>query len=131
LVLRTGVRHAAEAAQELRLAKIKTVAAANRFLQESFVRDYNARFRGLAAEPGSGFVALCRACVSWPRRSLQITAPALAFVPLYARINIPTADSPSLRAAVLPASIASAGKPRRRSWITLSIAAMAIIGGIF
>jgi hypothetical protein len=78
-VLRTGVRHAAEAAQELRLAKIKTVAAANRFLQESFVRDYNARFRGLAAEPGSGFVALCRAadrvfCIREDRAAAPTTA---------------------------------------------------------
>src|SRR6516165_9684007 len=30
--------------QELRLARIKTVAAANRFLRERFVADYNARF---------------------------------------------------------------------------------------
>jgi hypothetical protein len=42
--------------QELRLARIKTVAAANRFLRERFVPDYNARFAVLAAEPGSAFV---------------------------------------------------------------------------
>jgi hypothetical protein len=76
--------------QELRLARIKTVAAANRFLRERFVPDYNARFAVPAAEPGSAFVpyagrpiedVLCVQedrvvgadnCVSWHRRSLQI-----------------------------------------------------------
>src|SRR5215470_9206204 len=42
--------------QELRLARIKTVAAANRYLKERFVPDYNARFAVPAAEPGSAFV---------------------------------------------------------------------------
>jgi hypothetical protein len=76
--------------QELRLARIKTVAAANRYLRERFIPDYNARFAVPAAEPGSAFVpyvgrpledVLCVQedrvvgadnCVSWHRRSLQI-----------------------------------------------------------
>jgi transposase len=76
--------------QELRLARIKTVAAANRYLRERFVPDYNARFAVPAAEPGSAFVpyvgrpladVLCVQedrvvgadnCVSYKRRSLQI-----------------------------------------------------------
>jgi hypothetical protein len=76
--------------QELRLARIKTVAAANRFLRERFVPNYNARFAVPAAEPGSAFVpyvgrpladVLCVQedrvvgadnCASWHRRSLQI-----------------------------------------------------------
>jgi len=76
--------------QELRLARIKTVAAANRYLKDRFVLDYNARFAVPAAEPGSAFVryvgrpiedVLCVQedrvvgadnCVSWHRRSLQI-----------------------------------------------------------
>lgn len=76
--------------QELRLARIKTVAAANRYLKERFVPDYNARFGVPAAEPGSAFVpyagrpiedVLCIQddrvvgadnCVTWNRRSLQI-----------------------------------------------------------
>ena len=76
--------------QELRLAAIKTVAAANRYLKERFVPDYNARFAVPAAEPGSAFVpyvgrpiadVLCVQedrtvgadnCVSWHKRSLQI-----------------------------------------------------------
>lgn len=76
--------------QELRLAKIKTVAAANRYLEDRFVPEYNARFAVPAAEPGSAFVryvgraiedVLCVQedrvvgadnCVSWRRRSLQI-----------------------------------------------------------
>src|SRR5215470_522120 len=76
--------------QELRLARIKTVAAANRYLKERFVPDYNARFAVPAAEPGSAFVpyvglsledVLCvheervvgsDNCVSFNRRSLQI-----------------------------------------------------------
>lgn len=76
--------------QELRLARIRTVAAANRYLRDHFVADYNARFAVPAAEPGSAFVpyvgrpiedVLCVQedrvvgadnCVSWRRRSLQI-----------------------------------------------------------
>jgi hypothetical protein len=77
-------------AQELRLARIKTVAGANRYLKERFVPDYNVRFGVPAAEPGSAFVpyvgrpiedVLCIQegrvvgadnCVVWNRRSLQI-----------------------------------------------------------
>jgi hypothetical protein len=76
--------------QELRLARIRTIAAANRYLREHFVPDYNARFAVPAAEPGSAFVpyvgrpiedVLCIQegrvvgadnCVSYHRRSLQI-----------------------------------------------------------
>jgi len=76
--------------QELRLARIKTVAGANRYLKDHFVPDYNARFAVPAAEPGSAFVpyvgrpladVLCVQedrvvgadnCVSYYRRSLQI-----------------------------------------------------------
>jgi transposase InsO family protein len=76
--------------QELRLAGIKTVAAANRYIKECFVPDYNARFAVPAAEPGSAFVpyvgrpiedVLCIQedrvvggdnCASYKRRSLQI-----------------------------------------------------------
>ena len=76
--------------QELRLARIKTVAAANRYLREGFVPDHNARFAVPAAEPGSAFLpytgrpladVLCVQedrvvgadnCVSFARRSLQI-----------------------------------------------------------
>ncbi|MGZ3351913.1 MAG: ISNCY family transposase [Xanthobacteraceae bacterium] len=78
--------------QELRLARIKTVAAANRFLKERFVPDYNTRFAVPAAEPGTAFVpyegrpiadVLCVQedrvvgadnCVAYHRRSLQIPA---------------------------------------------------------
>ena len=42
---------------ELRLAEIATVAAANRYLEEHFVPDYNARFAVPAAEAGSAFLA--------------------------------------------------------------------------
>lgn len=77
---------------ELRLAGITTLAAANRFLAQRFVPDYNARFAVPAAEPGSAFVPyrgqpladiLCVQedrqvgrdnCVIWRGRSLQIPA---------------------------------------------------------
>jgi len=42
---------------ELRLNGIKTLGAANRFLKERFIADYNARFAVAAAEPGSAFVS--------------------------------------------------------------------------
>jgi hypothetical protein len=76
--------------QELRVARIKTVAAANRYLRDRFVPDHNARFAVPAAEPGSAFIpyvgrpltdVLCVQedrvvgadnCVSYNRRSLQI-----------------------------------------------------------
>jgi hypothetical protein len=76
--------------QELRLAGIKTPAAANQYIKERFLPDYNARFAVPAAEPGSAFVpyagrpledVLCIQedrvvgndnCVSYKRRSLQI-----------------------------------------------------------
>jgi hypothetical protein len=76
--------------QELRLARITTVAGANRYLKQRFVPHYNARFAVPAAEPGSAFVPyvgrpiediLCIQedrtvgadnCVAWNRRSLQI-----------------------------------------------------------
>jgi Helix-turn-helix domain len=41
---------------ELRLAEIATVEAANRYLKEQFVPDYNARFAVPAAEEGSAFI---------------------------------------------------------------------------
>lgn len=76
--------------QELRLARIKTVVAANRYLKDRFVPDFNARFAVPAAELGSAFIpyvgrpladVLCVQedrvvgadnCVSYNRRSLQI-----------------------------------------------------------
>jgi helix-turn-helix protein len=76
--------------QELRLAKIRTIAGANRYLKERFIPDYNARFTVPAAAPGSAFTpyvgrpiedVLCVQedrvvgadnCVSYNRRSLQI-----------------------------------------------------------
>jgi transposase InsO family protein len=76
--------------QELRVARIRTVAGANRYLKERFVPDYNARFAVPAAEPGSAFIpylgrpiadVLCIQedrvvgadnCVIWNRQRLQI-----------------------------------------------------------
>jgi hypothetical protein len=76
--------------QELRLAEIATIAAANQFLKERFVPDDNARFAVPAAEPGSAFLpyagrpledVLCLQedrqvgrdnCVRWNGHSLQI-----------------------------------------------------------
>jgi hypothetical protein len=76
--------------QELRVAGITTIAAANRYLKQRFIPDFNARFTVQAAEPGSAFVpyvgpsladTLCVQenrqvgrdnCVIWRQRSLQI-----------------------------------------------------------
>jgi transposase len=77
--------------QELRLAEITTVEAANRFLAERFIPAHNRRFAVAAAEPGSAFVPfagdlaeiLCVQaervvgndnCVRYDGRSLQIPA---------------------------------------------------------
>ena len=43
---------------ERRLAGITTVEAANRYLKEQFVPDYNARFAVPAAEDGSAFIPM-------------------------------------------------------------------------
>jgi len=77
---------------ELRLAGIATVQAANRYLKEQFVPDYNSRFAVPAEEEGSAFIpyagrpledTLCIQenrqvgrdnCVTWNRLSLQIPA---------------------------------------------------------
>ena len=75
---------------ELRLAEIATVEAANRYLKEQFVPDFNARFAVPAAEEGSAFIPyagrplddiLCIQesrqvgrdnCVNWNGLALQI-----------------------------------------------------------
>lgn len=75
---------------ELRLAGITTIAAANRYLNERFVPDYNARFAVAAAEAGSAFIPYAGRpledvlsiqddrqvgrdnCVQWNGLSLQI-----------------------------------------------------------
>jgi transposase len=75
---------------ELRLAEIATIEAANRYLREQFVPDYNARFAAPAAEEGSAFIPyagrplediLCLQesrqvgrdnCLTWNGISLQI-----------------------------------------------------------
>jgi transposase len=77
---------------ELRLAGITTAEAANRYLKQEFVPDYNARFAVPAEEEGSAFIAyagrpledtLCLQesrqvgrdnCVTWNRLALQIPA---------------------------------------------------------
>ena len=45
---------------ELRVAGIRTLAAANRYLRERFIPDYNARFGRAPADPSSAFVPVGR-----------------------------------------------------------------------
>src|SRR5438477_247349 len=45
---------------ELRVAGITTVAAANRYVREHFISDYNARFARRPADPASAFVPVGR-----------------------------------------------------------------------
>lgn len=47
--------------KELALAGISDLDAANRFIAERFLPDYNRRFAVAAAEPGSAFIAVARA----------------------------------------------------------------------
>ena len=49
--------------KELRLAGVTTVEAANRFLADTFIADYNARFAVTPEQRGSAFVAV--ACEQW------------------------------------------------------------------
>jgi hypothetical protein len=101
---------------EMRLAKIATVAAANRFLKERFVPDFNARFAVPAAEPGSAFVpyagrpledVLCIQedrqvgrdnCVQWNGLSLQI--PAQRQRHHYVRTTVRVHEYPDGRLAI-------------------------------
>jgi len=102
--------------QELRLARIRTLAAANQYLKERFVPDYNARFAVPAAEPGSAFVpyvgrpiedVLCVQedrvvgadnCVTWHRRSLQI--PPQRHRQHYVRATVRVHEYPHGRLAI-------------------------------
>jgi hypothetical protein len=102
--------------QELRLAKIRTIAGANRYLKERFIPDYNARFTVPAAEPGSAFTpyvgrpiedVLCVQedrvvgadnCVSYNRRSLQI--PAQRHRQHYVRATVRVHEYPDGRLAI-------------------------------
>ena len=51
--------------QELRLATITTVEAANRFLRESYLNEFNARFTVKAAERGTAFRRCGRSDLNW------------------------------------------------------------------
>lgn len=102
--------------QEFRIARIKTVAAANRYLKERFVPDYNGRFAVPAAEPGSAFVpyvgrpvedVLCIQedrvvgadnCVAWKRRDLQI--PPQAHRRHYVRATVRVHEYPDGQLAI-------------------------------
>lgn len=102
--------------QELRLAKIRTIAGANRYLKERFIPDYNARFTVPAAAPGSAFTpyvgrpiedVLCVQedrvvgadnCVSYNRRSLQI--PPQRHRQHYVRATVRVHEYPDGRLAI-------------------------------
>lgn len=51
--------------QELRVRNIRTVEAANRFLEEEYVAEFNRRFRVPAAAKGSAFVRTRRKDLDW------------------------------------------------------------------
>jgi hypothetical protein len=102
--------------QELRLHGLTSMAAANVYLREVFMADFNARFGVTAAEPGTAFVpyegaalddTLCQQldrqvgrdnCVSWHGRSLQI--PAQAHRHHYVRATIRVHEYPDGRLAL-------------------------------
>jgi hypothetical protein len=101
---------------ELRLAGIATVEAANRYLSEVFVPDYNARFAVPAAEHGSAFIpyagrpledVLCVQesrqvgrdnCVIWKGISLQI--PAQRHRHHYVKASVRVHEYPDGRLAI-------------------------------
>jgi hypothetical protein len=51
--------------QELRLAGIRTVEGANRFLRERYIADFNAKFSVPAAEKGTAFRRTSRSDLNW------------------------------------------------------------------
>jgi hypothetical protein len=121
---------------ELRLAGIKTMAAANRYLRERFVPDYNARFVVPAAEDGTAFQpyvgppladVLCVQedrqvgrdnCVQWNGRSLQI--PPQAHRHHYVKATVRVHEYPDGRLAIFDGprrlvSFDNKGKPLHAS----------------
>jgi hypothetical protein len=117
---------------ELRLAGIATVEAANRYLKEVFVPDYNARFAVPAAEPGSAVIpsagrpleeVLCAQesrqvgrdnCVIWKGIALQI--PPQRHRHHYVKASVRVHEYPDGRLAIFdgPSCLARfypAGKP--------------------
>ena len=92
--------------KELALAKIETVKAADAFMRDVFIPDYNARFAVKAEQEGSAFVAipgidlgeiLCVQeerqvgndnCVSFNRLKLQIPASPLRAHFVKARVKV-------------------------------------------
>jgi transposase len=118
--------------QELRLEKIVTVEAANRYLKEQFMPDYNARFAVPAAETGSAFIpyagrpledVLCVQedrqvgrdnCVQWKTLALQI--PPQRHRSHYVKATVRVHEYPDGRLAIFdgPACLArfdQTGKP--------------------
>lgn len=101
---------------ELRLAEIATIEAANRYLEEQFVPDYNARFAVPATEEGSAFIpyagrpledVLCLQesrqvgrdnCVVWKGVSLQI--PPQRHRHHYVRASVRLHEYPDGRLAI-------------------------------
>jgi Helix-turn-helix domain len=101
---------------ELRLAEVATVEAANRYLRDVFVPDYNARFAVSAAEEGSAFIPyagrplediLCVQesrqvgrdnCVIWKGLSLQI--PPQRHRHHYVKATVRVHDYPDGRLAI-------------------------------
>jgi len=123
--------------QELRLAKITTIDAANRYLREHFVPDFNARFAVPAAEPGSAFIpyagrplqdVLCIQedrqvgrdnCVLWKGFSLQI--PPQPHRHHYVKATVRVHEYPDRRLAIFdgPCCLVRfdpTGKPINASW---------------
>lgn len=119
-------------AAELKLRGIKTVDAANRYLRDTFIPEFNARFAVPAAEPGSAFVpyvgrpledVLCIQadrqvgrdnCVLWNGRSLQI--PPQPHRHHYVKATVRVHEYPDGRLAIFdgPSCLARfdrAGKP--------------------
>jgi transposase len=119
-------------APELRLAGIATIEAANHYLREVFVPDYNARFAVPAAEEGSAFIpyagrpleeVLCIQesrqvgrdnCVIWKRIALQI--PPQRHRHHYVKASLRVHEYPDGRLAIFdgPSCLARfdpAGKP--------------------
>jgi len=102
--------------KELALAGIATVAAANRWIKETYLEDHNARFAVAAEQPGSAFVPdrsqawreiLCIQedrqvgndnTIKWRGRSLQI--PPSVLRPHFVRATVRVREYPDGRLAV-------------------------------
>ena len=106
---------------ELRVAGIRTLAAANRYLRARFIPDYNARFGRAPADPSSAFVPVGRSCsigwcCSWTNSGVGAAVPAgVSSFAGTSTVGIPSGGGPAAWGGLRPRAAPSASGPPEAS----------------